>query len=103
MDLTEKYMQIQGNFGYLHKVSKESANNYVVAYATEGSLIQYIYLDTKEEAEKMIEYWGKTGDLIIENYSFITKDLKKTIEKPTMVRLLIGENTYRRKNYPPED
>jgi len=93
-------MKLQGTLGYLHEVDRELSNNYVIAYAIEGSQIKYYYLETKEEAERLIQHWGKTGDLLVDSYNFISGKLRKDVINPTMVRLLECESTYKRKMYP---
>lgn len=100
MDLTEKYMEIQGTLGYLHVSSWDSSNNYVLAYSTEGSQLQYTYCAKEEEADQLIDHWGKTGELVLENFNFYTQKFEKQVERPTMVRKLLGVESFRRKLYP---
>ena len=99
MDLIKEYMKKQGTLGYLHSKDVDSYK-VALAYADEGARPEYYYC-TEEEADRIIEHWGATGELIIQEfehqYGFMTRNI---IKNPSSVRVMKVEKAYIRKSYP---
>jgi hypothetical protein len=100
MDLTEKYMENQGTLGYLHNYER-SYHPTVLAYETEGSKPDYHYCKEEKEAQRILEHWGKTGELVMARYNFGMDISDIHIAHPTQVTVLRTEDTYFRRMYPP--
>ncbi len=95
MDLTKKYLKKQGVTGELIELEMDQ-DFVIIAYAEEGCEDRFHYCK-REEAEKIIEHWGATGNLVLEFYDYRTGEESKRVEYPDTVHLLKAEKSYGRK------
>lgn len=98
INLTENHMKDQSELGYLHVRERKFYNDFVVlSYSKEGQEPSFFH-GRREEAEKILKHWGKTGTLIIEKYDFVRNERTEEIEYPDVVVMLGIEKKYSRKN-----
>lgn len=99
MNLTKKYMEKQGTLGYLHSREPDRRHNVVLLHAKEGCVPEHWYCD-EEEADRIIEHWGATGDFIIRSFNFATNQPEEKITQPDGVIKSYMSKTYFRRMYP---
>lgn len=98
MNLTKKYMENQGTLGYLHESDYER-ETVILSYAEEGCHLDHWYC-SQEEADRIVEHWGSTGDFIVREFDFFKNQHIEKVTQPTRVHKSIMNKTYFRKMYP---
>jgi hypothetical protein len=101
MDLTEKYMRLQGTAGELVERNSIPKDDKLLFYSNEGCYPEFILVKT-EEAEEMLKQWGLTGELLVRRFDQSSSQYVIDKETPDIVSVFTGVETFTRIQAPIE-